>query len=57
MIEKGEENISEDKIAESFPNLGKKTEIQIQEAQSPIKSYQLHEVYNKTFFKIKMTKK
>ena len=29
----GAENISEDIIAENFPNLGKKTDIQLQEAQ------------------------
>ena len=31
--EKGAENISEDVIAENFPNLVKYTEIQVQEAQ------------------------
>ena len=32
--EKGEENIFEDIIAENFPNLGKETDIHIQEAQT-----------------------
>ena len=31
--EKGLENVLEDIVAESFPNLGKETDIQIQEAQ------------------------
>ena len=31
--EKGLENILEDIVAESFPNLGKETDIQVQEAQ------------------------
>ena len=35
MREKGAENILEDIIAEYFPNLGKETDIQVQESQSP----------------------
>ena len=31
--EKGAENISENSITENFPNLGKETDIQVQEAQ------------------------
>ena len=31
--EKGLENVLEDIVAESFPNLGKETDIQVQEAQ------------------------
>lgn len=32
--EKGTDNIFKDKIVENFPNLGKTTDIQVQEAQS-----------------------
>ena len=34
--EKGPENISENIVAENFPNLGKETVTQVQEAQGPI---------------------
>ena len=33
--EKNAEKLFEEIIAEKFPNLGKKTDIQVQEAQSP----------------------
>ena len=33
--EKGAENIFEDILAENFPNLGKETDIQVQEVESP----------------------
>ena len=45
--EKGTENIFEDIIPENFTNLGKETEIQVQEAQSP-KEDQPKEEQNKT---------
>jgi hypothetical protein len=38
--ERGEENIFEDIIAENFPNLGKETDIHIQEAQLQTESTQ-----------------
>ena len=31
--EKGTENVFEDRVTENFPNLGKETDIQVQEAQ------------------------
>ena len=45
--EKGEENIFEEIIAENFPNMGKETDIQVQESQSP-KQNQPKEDHTKT---------
>ena len=45
--EKGTENLFEEIIAENFPNLGKETDIQVQEAQSP-KQEQPKEDHTKT---------
>ena len=45
--ETGAENIFEDIIAKNFPNLGKETNIQVQEAQSP-KHDQSKEDHTKT---------
>ena len=39
--EKGVENLFEEKIAENFPNLGKETDIQVQEAQGATKKMNL----------------
>ena len=47
--EKGAENLFEVIIAENFPNLGKETDIQVQEAESP-KQDELKEVHNKTHY-------
>ena len=53
--EKGEENIFEEIIAENFPNMGKETDIQVQESQSP-KQNQPKEDHTKTHTVIKLTK-
>ena len=47
--EKGAENLFEEIIAENFPNLGKETDIQVQETLSP-KQDQPKEIPTKTHY-------
>ena len=42
---KGTENLFEEIIAENFPNLGKETDIQVQEAQGVTKREESKEMY------------
>ena len=50
--DKGEKNIFEDILSENFPNLGKKTDIQVQKAQTVPKKINLKRIAS-THLKIK----